>query len=86
MLPTHEPAASPPLEPCDELRHDLKTPLTAISGHAQLLGRAVRRSPSLREDERARMVESLAAIEAMVQTMVTIIDAMGREGTRDAAE
>jgi signal transduction histidine kinase len=86
MLPTHEPAASPPHDPHNQLRHDLKTPLTAISGHAQLLGRVIRRSPSLREDERVQMAESLAAIEAMVQTMVTIIDAMGREDTRDAAE
>ena len=80
MLPTDDPAAGPPRDPHDQLRHDLKTPLTTISGHAQLLGRAIRRSPSLTEDERGRMVEALGTIEAAVRTMVTLIDAMGRDG------
>jgi len=80
MLPTHDPAAAPPRDPHDQLRHDLKTPLTTISGHAQLLGRAIRRSPSLTDEERGRMVESLATIEEAVRAMVTVIDAMGREG------
>ena len=80
MLPTDDPAAGPPLDRHDQLRHDLKTPLTTISGHAQLLGRAIRRSPSLTEDERGRMVEALGTIEAAVRTMVTLIDAMGRDG------
>ena len=66
--------------PGDQLRHDLKTPLTAISGHAQLLTRAIRRFPSLAENERARMLESLATIEAAVRVMVAMIEAMGREG------
>ena len=39
--------------PLDQLRHDLKTPLTTIHARAQLLERAIRRSPSLPEDERA---------------------------------
>ena len=42
--------------PFDQLRHDLKSPLTTIHGHAQLLARAIRRSPSLPEDEQARML------------------------------
>jgi signal transduction histidine kinase len=65
-------------DPLDQVRHDLKTPLTTISGHAQLLGRAVRRSPSLSNEERAKMLEGLAMIEAAVGAMVTIIDAMSR--------
>lgn len=88
MLPIHDPAAAPPLDPYDQLRHDLKTPLTTISGHAQLLGRVIRRSPSLRDDERARMLERLATIEAAVRTMVRVIEAMERErkdGSPDAA-
>src|SRR5215207_7887682 len=44
----------------DQLRHDLKTPLTTIHGRAQLLTRAVRRSPSLADEERTKMLEGLA--------------------------
>lgn len=86
MLPTHDPAAAPPLDRHDQLRHDLKTPLTTISGHAQLLGRAIRRSPSLTDEERARMVASLATIEEAVRVMVTSIEAMGREGADSATD
>ncbi len=64
----------------DQLRHDLKTPLTTIRARAQLLGRAIRRSPSLTDDEQARMLESLANIEQAVQAMVSAIDTMGRDG------
>ena len=40
----------------DQLRHDLNSPLTTISARAQLLARDVRRSPSLAEEERAKML------------------------------
>jgi signal transduction histidine kinase len=72
--------------PLDQLRHDLKTPLTTIHGHAQLLGRAVRRSTSLTDDERARMLAAVAAIESAVRAMVPLIDSMsdaGNDGKRD---
>jgi signal transduction histidine kinase len=67
--------------PLDQLRHDLKTPLTTIHGRAQLLDRALRRSPSLPEDERARMLAAVVAIEAAVRGMVPLIDSMGDAGT-----
>ena len=79
MSPETDDTPPRPYGPGDQLRHDLKTPLTTISGHAQLLTRAIRRSPSLAENERARMLESLATIEAAVREMVPMIDAMGRE-------
>ncbi len=60
----------------DQLRHDLKTPLTTIHGRAQLLTRAVRRSPSLADEERTKMLEGLATIETEVLTLATMIDAM----------
>jgi K+-sensing histidine kinase KdpD len=60
----------------DQLRHDLKTPLTTIHGRAQLLTRAVRRSPSLAEEERIKMLEGLATIEAAVLALAAMIDAM----------
>jgi signal transduction histidine kinase len=66
--------------PLDQLRHDLKTPLTTIHGRAQLLDRAIRRSPSLPEDERARMLAAVVAIEAAVRSMVPLIDSMGDAG------
>ena len=76
----------PPPNDLDLLRHDLKTPLTTIRARAQLLGRAIRRSPSLTDDEQARMLESLATIEQAVQTMVTVIDAMGRDRTERSSD
>lgn len=60
----------------DQLRHDLKTPLTTIHGRAQLLTRAVRRSPSLADEERTRMLEGLATIETEVRALAAMIDAM----------
>jgi signal transduction histidine kinase len=60
----------------DELRHELKTPLTTIHGRAQLLTRAVRRSPSLADEERTKMLEGLATIETEVLSLAAMIDAM----------
>ena len=51
----------------DQLKHDLKSPLTTISGHAQLLGRAIRRAPSLTDEERGKMLEGVAAIATAIQ-------------------
>ena len=70
----------------DQPRHDLKTPLTTISARAYLLGRAIRRSPSLADEERARMLPGVFAIETAVREMVTHIDAVGhaaRDGRTD---
>jgi signal transduction histidine kinase len=78
--PDHPP---PPIYgPGDQLRHDLKSSLTTIHGHAQLLGRAIRRAPALTETERSRMLEGVITIEGAVREMVALIDAMGREGSR----
>ena len=61
----------------DQLRHDLRSPLTTISARAQLLERSIRRSPSLTDEERVKMVEGLMAITGAVRAMVTRIDAVG---------
>ena len=66
-------------EPADQLRHDLKTPLTTIAGRAYLLARSIRCSPSLSEEERATMLAGVVTIEAAVRAMIPVIDAMGRE-------
>ena len=76
--------AERPPAPLDRLRHDLRSPLTTIRGRAYLLARAVRRAPSLTEDERTRMLAGVAAIEAAVAAMVVVID--GFDGDRTPAD
>lgn len=58
----------------EELCHDLKNPLMVIRGRTQLVERAIMRSTGLPEAERARILHSLAAIEAAVVSMVEIMD------------
>ena len=65
--------------PREQQRHQLKTPLTTISGHAQLLGRTIQRSPDLTA-ERDRMLAAVAAIESAVREMVTVIDGLSPVG------
>jgi signal transduction histidine kinase len=72
--------------PLDQLLHDLKTPLTTIHGHAQLLGRAIRRSSSLADVERARMLAAVGAIEADVRAMVPLIDNLRDAGAADRGD
>ena len=64
----------------DRLRHDLLTPVTTISGRAQLLARDIQRSPVLGAEERARLLEAVAAIEAAVRAMVAVVDSIGAGG------
>ena len=61
--------------PREQQRHQLKTPLTTISGHAQLLGRTIQRSSDLTA-ERDRLLEAVAAIERAVREMVTLVDSL----------
>ena len=74
MLAEDETHAERSLGPLDRLRHDLRSPLTTIRGRAYLLARAVRRAPSLTEEERTRMLAGVAAIEAAVAAMVIVIE------------
>ena len=76
--------AERPPAPLDRLRHDLRSPLTTIRGRAYLLARAVRRTPSLTDDERTRMLAGVAAIETAVAAMVVVID--GFDGDRTPAD
>jgi signal transduction histidine kinase len=71
-----EAQAGRPLDPLDQLRHDLRSPLTTIRGRAYLLARAVRRSPSLTEEERSRMLAGVEAIETAVAAMVIVIEGL----------
>ena len=66
----------------EQLCHDLLTPVTAISAHAQWLARDIRRSPSLHEEERTRMLTGVMAIEAAVQSLCAVIHAMRDEDRR----
>jgi signal transduction histidine kinase len=60
----------------DQVRHDLRSPLTTISARIQLLARVLRRSPALAEDERVRMLAGITAIAAEVQILGAGIDTM----------
>jgi hypothetical protein len=60
----------------DQLRHDLISPLSTISARTQLLARDLRRSPSLAEEERVKMLAGIAVIEAEVRALCAVIDAM----------
>lgn len=87
MVPEDRIPADLAHDPLALLQHDLKTPLTTIHGRAYLLARAIRRSPSLADEERERMLEGLATIEEAVHTLVTLIDAMGHaplDGSADS--
>ena len=66
-------------DPIQRLRHALKSPLTTIRGRAYLLARAVRRAPTLTEDERTRMLDGLTEIDTAVAAMVVVIDEIGDE-------
>ncbi len=63
-----------PADAFDLLRHDLLNPLATIRGRAQLLTRAVARSAGIDEDERARLLRGLAAIELAVIAAVEVLD------------
>ena len=80
MQAKDESHAERPLDPLDRLRHDLRSLLTTIRGRAYLLARAVRRAPSLTEEERARMLAGVAAIEAAVAAMVIVIEGIDGDG------
>ena len=64
----------------DQLRHDLFSPLTTISAHTQLLARDLRRSPSLAEDERGKMLAAIIVIKRSVREMVAVVDGIGDTG------
>ena len=68
-----------PLNALDQLRHDLKSPLTTIYGRAQLMARTVQRSPSLSDEERVKLLAGLAVIESSVQRLVSVIDGMSND-------
>ena len=69
----------------DQLRHDLKTPLTVISGQAQLLARAIRRAPSLNDEDRTRLLAGVTTVESAVREMVVAIDGIG-SSSRDGSD
>lgn len=63
-----------PADSFEQLRHDLLNPLATIRGRAQLLSRAVGRSTSFDDDERARLLRGLAAIDQAVIAAVEVLD------------
>jgi signal transduction histidine kinase len=77
-----------PAKSFEELRHDLLNPLATIRGRAQLLSRAVERSTTMDDDERARLLRGLAAIDHAVFAAVEVLDHADprRDGGTDAPE
>ena len=75
-----------PLNALDQLRHDLKSPLTTIYGRTQLLERTIQRSPSLSEEERTKLLAGLAVIESSVQRFVSVIDGMNDDQPPDGGD
>ena len=69
----------------DQLHHDLTGSLTTISGRAQLLSRTVRRCATLADEDRARLLHGLAAIEAEVGVMVARLRALPNGSDDEAA-
>jgi signal transduction histidine kinase len=78
--------AGRPLDPLDQLRHDLRSPLTTIRGRAYLLARAVRRAPSLTDEERFGMLTGVEAIETAVAAMVAVIDGIAADRPTDGGD
>lgn len=64
--------------PLDQLRHDLKLPLTTIYARAQFLARSIRRSPTLTDDEQTRMLAGITAIEGVVREMVAAVEGVSK--------
>ena len=63
-------------DPSAAFRHDLKTPLTAISGQMQLARRRLRRTDG---PDRDYLLARLAAIEAAIAVMGERIERLGRD-------
>ena len=86
MLAEDQTHAERPLDPLDQLRHDLRSPLTTIRGRAYLLARAVRRAPSLTDEERTGMLTGVGAIETAVAAMVAVIDSVAADRPTDGGD
>jgi hypothetical protein len=54
--------------------------LTTIAGRAQVPARLVRRSSSVSEEERVRILAGLVAINGAVEHLVVVINAMMPDG------
>jgi hypothetical protein len=76
MPPTDRNAAADRGDRLAQHKHDLTGALTTISGRAQLLARRVQRSSTLADDERAQMLDGLAAVAAEVTAGMAILNAM----------
>ena len=83
MSPAATASPDPSAAARSQRQHDLLSPLTIISGRAQLLARLVRRSSSLTERERDALLEGLTIILEAVQVQAARIDSFGHED-RDA--
>jgi signal transduction histidine kinase len=64
-------------DPLDRVRHDMKSPLAVIKGHAQLAARDIGRFAGLSDAERERLQRHLSAIDRAVDDLAGRIDGLG---------
>ena len=60
----------------DRLRHDLLTPVSVISARVGMIQRAVRRSDSMTDAERDRLLAAASAIQAAVLAVCAVVDGL----------
>jgi hypothetical protein len=58
----------------DQLRYELLSPLTTIYARAYLVGRTIRRAPSLADEERGQVSGTVRREEVYVDGHATLID------------
>ena len=70
------PSTHPDPEALAAALHDMKSPLSAIRGRAQLATRQVAISPTLADEERATLLRHLRAVDECVGRVCAQIDAI----------
>jgi signal transduction histidine kinase len=66
------------------IQHELRTPLSVVQGHAQLLHRRLARIPGLPDGELTQLQHSATAIERACRDLAAIINRLEPLGPDDA--
>lgn len=68
-----------------QLRHDLLTPVTVISARVGMMERTVRRSDSMTDDERDRLLADARSIQAAILAVCAVVDGLAERPGEPAA-